>query len=85
MSIVIALIVVSVVGGLIAKFYPKAKQTTFLAPGETFTLEELAPESAVVVEFFDDKNTKETSNKSKKKHYHHSNKKSKKDKSPLSK
>ena len=51
MSIVIVLIVVLVVGGLIAKFYPKSKQTTFLAPGEILTLEEdLAPETAVVTE-----------------------------------
>ena len=50
MSIVIVLIVVLVVGGLIAKFYPKSKQTTFLAPGEILTPEELAPETAVVTE-----------------------------------
>jgi hypothetical protein len=51
MSIVIVLIVVLVVGGLIAKFYPKPKLTTFLAPGETLTPEEeLAPETAVVTE-----------------------------------
>ena len=54
MSIVIVLIIVLVVGGLIAKFYPTPKQTTFTAPGEILTpeepLEELAPESAVVIE-----------------------------------
>ena len=54
MSIVIVLIVVLVVGGLIAKFYPTPKSTTFTAPGEILTpeepLEELAPESAVVIE-----------------------------------
>jgi len=50
MSIVIVLIMVLIVGGLIAKFYPKPKPTTFLAPGETFTPEELAPETAVVIE-----------------------------------
>ena len=50
MSIVIVLIAVLVVGGLIAKFYPKAKPTSFLASGETLTPEELAPETAVVTE-----------------------------------
>lgn len=51
MSIVIVLIIVLVVGGLIAKFYPKPKQTTFTAPGEILIPEEeLAPESAVVIE-----------------------------------
>lgn len=51
MSIVIVLIAVLVVGGLIAKFYPKPKQTTFIATGEILTPEEeLAPESAVVIE-----------------------------------
>jgi hypothetical protein len=50
MSIVIVLIAVLVVGGLIAKFYPKPKQTTFLAPGEILTPEELAPETSVVIE-----------------------------------
>jgi hypothetical protein len=50
MSIVIALIVVLVVSGLIAKFYPKQKQPTTLAQGETLTPEELAPETAVIIE-----------------------------------
>jgi len=51
MSIVIVIIAVLVVGGLIAKFYPKAKPTSFLASGETLTPEEeLAPETAVVTE-----------------------------------
>jgi hypothetical protein len=54
MSIVIVLIAVLVVGGLIAKFYPNPKQTTFLAPGEILTpdetSEELAPETAVIIE-----------------------------------
>ena len=35
MSIVIALIIVLLVAGLVANFYPKPKKTTFLAPGET--------------------------------------------------
>jgi hypothetical protein len=39
MSIVIVLIVVLLVAGLVANFYPKPKKTTFLAPGETLTPE----------------------------------------------
>jgi hypothetical protein len=54
MSIVIVLIVVLIVGGLIVKFYPTPKSTTFLAQGEILTpdetLEELTPETVVVTE-----------------------------------
>jgi hypothetical protein len=52
MSIVIALIAVLVVGGLIAKFYPKQKQTTILAQGETLTPEPVTDNSVpeVVIE-----------------------------------
>jgi hypothetical protein len=45
MSIVIVLIAVLVVGGLIAKFYPKSKQTSFLAQGETLTPEPVTDNS----------------------------------------
>ena len=44
MSIVIALIVVLVVGGLISKYYPKPNKTIVVAPEETL------PEHTVVIE-----------------------------------
>jgi len=54
MSIVIAILAVVVVSGLIAKFYPKQKQTTILAQGETLAPEEESvtdsPVPEVVVE-----------------------------------
>jgi hypothetical protein len=51
MSIVIVLIVVLLVAGLVANFYPKPKKTTFLAPGETLNPEpevEEKPHATVV-------------------------------------
>ena len=52
MSIVIAILAVIVVSGLIAKFYPKQKQSTILAQGETLTPEPITDNSVpeVVVE-----------------------------------
>jgi len=51
MSIVIALIIVLVVGGLVAKLYPKPNKTIVIAPEPTPEPEvELAPETFVVVE-----------------------------------
>jgi len=52
MSIVIAILAVIVVSGLIAKFYPKQKQTTILAQGETLTPEPITDNSVpeVIVE-----------------------------------
>jgi hypothetical protein len=48
MSIVIALIVVLVVGGIVAHFYPKSKQTSFLAPGEILTPDPVSVPEVVV-------------------------------------
>ena len=50
MSIVITIIIVVLVSVLVAKYYPKQKQPTTLAQGETLTPEELAPKTAVVIE-----------------------------------
>jgi hypothetical protein len=47
MSIVIALIIVLVIGGLVANFYPKPNKTIVTAPEPEV---ELAPETFVVVE-----------------------------------